>query len=406
MSAPLRILYLHYLTAGAAGLHHVEALARGLRRAGADVEVAPLHPLYAGADHGGADRNSAAANGDGHAPQAQRVVPHLRGLLREPRELLRNAAYARREARRIETFHPDVLLVRNHRMTASFLRSARRAGCPLVLEMNAPALEPLLYGDTHSPLPLLAERLERRKLRAADRVITVSRALASHLETTHGLDTGSCVIVPNGADPVADAAPPPAACAAATTHRARKPRVGFIGSFQRFHRIDRLAELFCELARRRPDVELVAIGDGPEREAFQAQTRELGRRLRVPGRIPHEDMPAEIAALDVGVLPGTAFYTSPLKVFEFLAAGTPIVVPDTEPLRDLAAAGAPLALFAEQDPGTLTARVEELLDQPQQRAEIANRGRDHLAACLTWDHAARRVHQTCMDAVSSARRAA
>ena len=87
--------------------------------------------------------------------------------------------------------------------------------------------------------------------------------------------------------------------------------------------------------RGRSDIGAVFVGDGPELPAVQDEAADLPN-VAITGAVPHADMPACLAAADIGVAPfdigahrplSLGFYWSPLKIFEYMAAGLPVVAP-------------------------------------------------------------------------------
>ena len=103
MMGPLRILYLHYLPSGSAGLNHVSALSAALARDGADVRIGALHPMRTPIP--GGDNPSVVppkTKGAGRTP--------LHRLLREPRELLRNTHYHQQETELIMMLQQALLI--------------------------------------------------------------------------------------------------------------------------------------------------------------------------------------------------------------------------------------------------------------------------------------------------------
>ena len=110
------------------------------------------------------------------------VKQGLGRYLHEPKELLWNLRYIRKEIQMLKERQPDVLLVRDHLITSSCVEVSRRLGLPLVLEMNAPATESILFNDGYFHVPGLAKLLERYKLRNSDGVVVVSKSLKEYLE--------------------------------------------------------------------------------------------------------------------------------------------------------------------------------------------------------------------------------
>jgi glycosyltransferase involved in cell wall biosynthesis len=99
--------------------------------------------------------------------------------------------------------------------------------------------------------------------------------------------------------------------------------IGYVGSIA--PRLD--VALIESLARARPDwlIELV----GPVSPLVDVGSLRAFANVRLVGEIPYDDVPATIARFDVGILPlhdiDFAYYCSPIQVFDYLAAGKPVV---------------------------------------------------------------------------------
>ncbi len=386
----MRIAYLHYLYGDDTARHHVRQLAAALRELGHEVEV---HAMNLGPRAAGGEDEARAA-------RARRWLKRRAGRwLHEPKELLWNLPYHRRELALLAAGpRPDVLLVRDHALTASAVATARRLGLPLALEMNAPACELRLYFDEYAHLPLVAERLEGWKLRRADAVVAVSGALAEHLAARHRLPPERIAVVPNGAD-LAAFRPPPEPMP--IPERAPGDAViGFAGSFQRFHGADLLAEMTLRVAAARPAARFLFVGDGPEAAAVRRRTAPLGERVRWTGLVPHAAVPVLVGAFDVGVLPESSFYASPLKVVEWMAAGRAVVAPRRGPLAELLDDGVSGLLFPPRDLDALVAAVLRLVDDPGLRRALGRAAAARARRALSWTENARQVTAACERAMA------
>ena len=141
---------------------------------------------------------------------------------------------------------------------------------------------------------------------------------------------------------------------------------------------------------------LVLVVGGMDRDVAALRARAAGAsNVRVDGFRPAGDIPLYLAAADVGVVPNRAtprissHYTSPLKVFEALASGLPLVASDLPSLRDVLDDGT--ATFVEaEDAGALAGGIATLLDDPGLRARRAAAGRQRVERA-TWTARARRV---------------
>lgn len=381
----MRIAYLHYLAPTDSALAHVAEFTRAARDLGADVSV---HALHASSNRQ-PDRPGAA----GARPRSS-LRRFLGRYLHEPREFARNLSRARGEERLVASVRPDVLLVRTRLLTASHVVTARRHGLPLVLEVNAPVLESTTHKRDYAHLPWLPAALERWQLRAADAIVTVSSPLKAHLCAQAGVPPEKVVVVPNGAD-VVRFTPEGAPAAIPWPMPASGPVVGFVGSFQEFHDVALLARMIVRVGRERPSARFLLVGDASRAETIRAHVRELGDRVYFTGHVAYGEVPAFVRAFDIGVLAATAFYCSPLKVLEWMAAARAIVVPEQPALADLVTADVDALVFPPHDEEALVAAVVALIDDPARRQALGSAARARVLGSFTWHHNAARVLAVC-----------
>jgi glycosyltransferase involved in cell wall biosynthesis len=171
--------------------------------------------------------------------------------------------------------------------------------------------------------------------------------------------------------------------------------VGFVGSFQEFHGATLLARMIVRVARSRPAARFLLVGDGTQAEPLRRVAREIGDRVQFTGRVPHHRVPALVRAFDIGVLPDTAFYCSPLKVVEWMAAARAIVAPAYGSLTDLVTPDQEALLFPPHDEDAFVAAVVALIDDPGRRRALGAAARTRALAGLTWRHNAARVLAVC-----------
>lgn len=383
----MHLAYLHYLYGDDTAHHHVRQFAEAARDLGHRVDV---HGMNLGPPDG-------EGNG-GPPPLARRLRDWLKKrlgyLLHEPKELFWNLRYLRRETELLAPEPPDVLLVRDHALTASCVPVARRLGVPLVLEVNAPAAESGLFLDQYLHLPWIGGWLEGWKLRRADGVTVVSTALEEHLVARHRIGAEKVAVVPNGADlhrfhPGVDPDPELPA-----DFRGR-PVVGFVGSFHKWHGTELLGRMARAVGAARADARFLFVGDGPEAGALHRDAAELGDRAAFTGRVPHARVPGLVAAFDVGAVAAAGFYMCPLKVIEWMAAGRAVVAPCQGPLRELIDDGVHGLLFPTGDADALAAAVVRLVDDPDLRRRLGRAAAERAHATLSWTDNARRVLTVC-----------
>ncbi len=139
------------------------------------------------------------------------------------------------------------------------------------------------------------------------------------------------------------------------------PRLGFVGAVSGY-KLD--LELLARLARHRPDVQLVLIGrvgegdPGTDLQLFQGLIN-----VHLLGPRPYEQLPDYLRGFDLALLPSpiNAYTRSmfPMKFFEYVAAGVPVVATDLPALQDQAH----LAQLCSDTESFLTA-VDRLLADP------------------------------------------
>jgi glycosyltransferase involved in cell wall biosynthesis len=161
---------------------------------------------------------------------------------------------------------------------------------------------------------------ERRLARAADVCLASSRPLVRHLEE---LGARQVRYWPNPADTAAYRL----AAETPVERRDARPVIGFVGAVQE-HKVD--VELVVAVARARPGWRVVLagpVGLGLRDSTLDAAA--MPPNVELPGLVTRDRLPAFVAGLDVGIIPYRQNrYTRgvfPMKVFEYLGAGLPVV---------------------------------------------------------------------------------
>lgn len=213
---------------------------------------------------------------------------------------------------------------------------SKRYGTPLVLEINAPHIEEAGLG----PLGALARRWQTVQYRQAAFIMASVPSLVpkpfrhkARIYQLGGVNTE--MFRPRGA-----------------ARRIRK-RYGlegkfvfcYHGAFTRWHGVLDLVDAIPQVVRRNKNVRFLFVGSGELEQASQKRAAANGAAAysTFVGRVPYAAMPRYLAACDAGVAPyniggfphlkRVGFYWSPLKVFEYLAAGLPVVAADYPELR-------------------------------------------------------------------------
>jgi glycosyltransferase involved in cell wall biosynthesis len=325
----------------------------------------------------------------------------------EIRRILFNEEVAADLKRKFENDPPDFIYERATLFGTAGASVARELNIPHVLELNAPlTLEQSTYRMTVlGPLAMAAERLA---LLQADAVLTVSGPLRDHALSL-GVDPSRLHVFPNGVDP----------CLFRPGHRDPTVRarfgladervVGFVGGLRPWHGVEVLPDLLQRLLERRSDVRLLVVGDGPLRSSLQERLQQmgLGDKSVFAGSLPHTDVASVMHQFDVALAPypalDHAFYFSPLKLFEYMACGVPVVASELGQIGEIVRHEETGLLCPPGDTEALAEACERLLADQELGRCLGEAAAKTVRNQFTWDHNAQRVGKLAQSLIARRR---
>lgn len=151
-----------------------------------------------------------------------------------------------------------------------------------------------------------------------------------------------------------------------------------------------------------PEVDFEVIGGSPEQ--IDALRPQAPANLRFLGWMTHQEAQAALPGYDIALAPysrtvrgvrtpehlSLADWMSPLKIFEYMGAGLPIVCSDLPVLREVLIPDVNACLVPPEDPAALAQAVRELAQNPARRQIMAETAQRHLDG-YTWESRARRI---------------
>lgn len=230
--------------------------------------------------------------------------------------------------------------------------------------------------------------LEAASFRVADVVIATNESYREVAITRGRKHPGRVFVVRNGPDVQRFHPVPPR----------RDPRfegktvIGYIGNMNLQDGVEHLIEAARAIVfeRRRSDVAFVLVGGGSQQQKLADRVREmgLGQHVVLTGRIPEEEVLGTLCACEVCVQPDPL---NPLndkstmnKAMEYMALRKAVVAFD---LKETRVSCGEAALYASAGSVTdLADKIVELVDKPQLRAELGQRGYDRVRQVLAWNH--------------------
>ncbi|RRR70107.1 MAG: glycosyltransferase, partial [Candidatus Viridilinea halotolerans] len=185
-------------------------------------------------------------------------------------------------------------------------------------------------------------------------------------------------------------------CEAASGWRGGAPNVVFMGSFRAWHGVTDFVRAALLLLKQGRNVHFTLIGDGPERGAAQDLAAPFAHAFTFTGAVPYDAIPALLAAADVGVAPfntashpalrAAGFFWSPLKIYEYMAAGLPVVTAAIPPLDTVIRDGQEGLLYREGHVVGLAAALTRLLDDPARALAYGQAARERVVTHYSWQH--------------------
>jgi glycosyltransferase involved in cell wall biosynthesis len=231
---------------------------------------------------------------------------------------------------------------------------------------------------------------EKRAMHSADAVIIIAEAMREDV-AARGVPADRIHLMPNGVDPAAFEPGEPDAELVRRYRLAGKTVFGYVSNLDHPREGQEvLVEATARLLARGRKVACLIVGDGARRAELEGQARRagVGEAVVFTGRVPHDEVRAHYALLDIFVVPRrndrAARFVTPLKPFEAMAMAKPLVVSDLPALVEIAAPGERGLAFPHGDADGLADAIETLIDQPEARRRFGRASREWVLAERTW----------------------
>lgn len=311
------------------------------------------------------------------------LLPITRALPWPLHRLRSQGRFQRRLLKAMAANRPDIILVRHIKLACALHRAW--PDLPLAYEAHE------VFADTtESRRPTRTAVTEACAVMGAKLLLANSAATAARLAERYPA-ARPAVVLPNGVRL-------PATQPAKDWSRIRQEII-YTGSLFGWKGVDDLVTAAAFL----PGCRITIVGgSAADVEKLRKKAPATGADLVFTGHLPHGEVQQRLAAACIAVLPNRpdpdSAFTSPLKLFEYMAAGCAVVSTDLPSIREIL--GETDAVWAEAgNPASLGAAIRGLTEQPARAAAIAAKN-FHNVQAHSWQGRSRRLAELLKHAAS------
>jgi phosphatidyl-myo-inositol alpha-mannosyltransferase len=280
-------------------------------------------------------------------------------------------------ARALKEAQPDVIHVHEPLVPSVSMHAVLNANAPVVATFHSNVgrerMSSLWFQLAAPMMRPVWNRLARR--------VAVSEAARHSVTSRMGGD--DLVIVPNGVDVERFAG-----ASAAKLPPGR--HLLFVGRLEERKGFPVAVAAFAQLASQYPDLKLMVVGDGSERDAVDELEPAVRSRVEMLGRVDDDRLAQYLRGATVYLGPALGGESFGIVLAEAMAAGLPIVASDIPGYRDVARDGVEALLVPPGDPAALVAAVRKVLDDSALAKALGEAGAKR-AHDYAWDSVTDRI---------------
>ncbi len=262
---------------------------------------------------------------------------------------------------------------------------------PFILEVNGP--EMLIYSGLKGSI---ISYFMNRRFKRADAIITQTQTLKTILSNFY---PRNIYVIPNGVD--INLFKPKIESKVRENYGINENEIliTFVGAFKEWHGVQDIPIIVKMILKRYNNVKFLLIGEGDLFDDIRRKTEKFKEKVIMAGGQPYSEVPKFLVASDILLAPFNAskfkalekygFWWCPIKLFEYMASGKPIVSYDFEEVRNIVRNAGLLA-----EPNNLDKFIKHLsllIENGELRRELGERGRKIAKREYTWEERGKEV---------------
>ena len=388
----MNILFHHRTRGRGAEGVHIRGVVKGLRQLGNNVDILSLPGAEPEAEEKNTTTEQVKQEGTKKSSFSilSDLTKHVPEFVFEIFELAFNLIAVIRLRKAVKEKSINLIYERYSLFMFASVWWAKRNNLPIVLEINDSCQVQRVRSLTFKKL---AAKIEGWIFSNATGLVFISTRFKDVAEQAYG-DIANSVVSPNGADLDKFIIDPTAGSSLRTELGIdNKIVLGYVGAFVHWHGIDWFVDLICERLKETPELVLLLVGDGVAFEGIKNRVIEAGVEAQVilPGKVAHHQVSTFLSAMDLGILPDSNDYGSPMKLFEFMAMGKGMIAPDFSPIAEVVRDNETSWLFPAGNRQACVNKVFDIVKDQAAHIQVGSNARAYIENERQWKHNAEQL---------------
>lgn len=303
-------------------------------------------------------------------------------------------------------YRADILYVREMALSLTPFVLAKIFHKPMVTEINGDLLTEYRHRGYPGFLLVMMRLVEKIVCWASPALICVTEGLNDIFQKRYHLPNSKLKVIPNGTDTDRFFPMDQNVCRKRVGIDPSVKVVGFVGTFVPHQGLDCLVESSSLVFEKMPEVIFLLVGGGPMQKNIMQKIQKMGitERFILPGGVPQEEAAFFINAMDVCVAPFTRrrnerIGLSPLKVYDYLSCGKPVVSSDIKGVGDLLKENRIGIAVRPDDPASLARGILSALEDSDLATRCFEKGPSIIKKSFTWQMTAQKIAEVCSQAL-------
>jgi glycosyltransferase involved in cell wall biosynthesis len=321
----------------------------------------------------------------------KKIIPrYVWVTLKDFRLMMHDKRAAKRLEAAIIKYQPDLVYERSEYLQDASVTVVKKYKVKHYIEVNSPFVQEMKHLEGSSLWTSLGHFKEKRKYKSADIVWVVSSALKEFLVNRYQIESSKIIISPNRINKEEFEKIIPLPFDIKTSHK--QVVIGFVGSILPHHDVEDLIEAFGIVRRKNTEALLCIVGGGSLLDSLKQKVKEqqLTECVRFIGKVPHQQVPSYIQQMDICVMPGSNWYGSPIKIFEYGILGKAVIAPNNGPVNDVME-DLNDGILIDKGAEAIANAIIQLIENPDLRQSIGQHFKSKIEAEYQWEHAAQMI---------------